>query len=145
MFLSHLYHSVRWHYSEHVLWSIDSISFVVAPPKNLTTNFSDLFDSSQHLISLMIESPVIADTFLFLEFLLLLLMLFCRFELVTIFFLLCTFKVVISCFGMLSLLCFRLNSLEFSQIFVKQMSLLLFVNAENGFDEAVSWAGMVIT
>ena len=62
-----------------------------------------------------------------------------------IFLTVCTFKVVISCFGMLSLLCFRLNFLEFLQIFVTQMSLLLFVNAENGFDEAVSCAGMVIT
>ena len=31
----------------------DSISFVVAPPKNLTTNFDDSFDSFQLLISLI--------------------------------------------------------------------------------------------
>ena len=93
----------------------------------------------------MIESSMITDTFLFFEFLLLLLMLFSFFELETIFFLLCTFKVVISCFGMLSLLCFRINFSEFLRIFVTEMLLLLFVNAENWFDEAVSWSGMVIT
>ena len=90
-------------------WIYDSISFTVAQQKNLSTNFPDSFDVSQRLISLMIESPMITDTFLFFEFLLLLLMLFCLFELIAIFFLLCTFQVVISCFGMLSLLCFRLN------------------------------------
>ena len=126
-------------------WIYDSISFTVAQQKNLSTNFPDSFDVSQRLISLMIESPMITDTFLFFEFLPLLLMLFCLFELVTIFFLLFTFQVVISCFGVLSLLCFRLNFSEFLRIFVTEMSLLLFVNAENWFDEAVPWSGMVIT
>ena len=55
-------------------------------------------------MSLMIESATITDS-LFFELFLLLLILFFVFELVTIFLLLCKFKVVISCFGMLSMLC----------------------------------------
>ena len=58
-------------------WIYDSLSFVVVPPKNLIINFSDSFNISQPLISLMTESPMITETFLFFEFLLLLLMLFC--------------------------------------------------------------------
>ena len=69
-------------------------------------------------------------------------MLFFPFESITIFFLVCTFNVVISCFGML---CLRSNFLEFSGIFVKEMPLLLLVNAEDVFDETVSCPGMVIT
>ena len=72
-------------------------------------------------------------------------MLFSFFESVTIFFLLCTFKVVVNCFRMLSLLCLRPNFSEFPWILVIEMSSLLFANAENLFDEAVSWSGMVIT
>ena len=88
---------------------------------------------------------MITDTFLFFEFLQLLLMLFCLFELVTIFFLLCTFIVVISCFGMLLLLCLRLNFSKFSRIFVTEMSSLLFVNVENWLDETMSWSEIFIT
>ena len=88
---------------------------------------------------------MMTDTFLFLELLRLLLMLFCLFELVTTFFLLCSFKVVISCFGMLSLLWLRLNFSEFPRMFIKEMSSLLFGKAENWFDEVVSWSGTVIT
>ena len=43
---------------------LDSVSFVAAPPKNLTTFFFNSFDNSQHLMSLTIESPMITDTFL---------------------------------------------------------------------------------
>ena len=88
---------------------------------------------------------MINDTFLFFEFLLLLLMLFFPFESVTIFSLLRTFKVVISCFGMLRLLCLKPNYSVFLQIFVTEISSLLFARAENWFNEAVSWSGMVIT
>ena len=55
-------------------------------------------NSSQSLISLMIKSFMIADTFLFLEVLLLLLMLFLVFKSLTIFFLLCTFSVASRCY-----------------------------------------------
>ena len=105
MLLSYLYHSVRWHYSEHVPLSVEYITtypFVVPRPKNLTTSFSnlsDLFPSN------------------------------CN----------------ISYSGMLSLLRFRPNFSEFSPIFVMEMSSLLFVTAENWFNETVSWLGMVIT
>ena len=81
---------------------------------------------------------MINDTFLFFEFLLLLLMLFFPFESVTIFSLLRTFKVVISCFGMLLLLCLKPNYSVFLQIFVTEISSLFFARAENWFNEAVS-------
>ena len=116
MFLSHLYHRTLLETLSIVGWIYDSISFAVAPPNNLTSNFPNLFDSSQplmSLMSLMTGCHIITDKFLFFEFLLLLLMLFFLFESVTILFLLCTFKAVISCFGMLLLLCLRPNYFDF--------------------------------
>ena len=120
MFLSHLCLSVRWHYSEHVLFSVEYM-----PPYPLQRHYQRTwlqiffysFDSSQPLMSLMIESPMIINTSLFFAFLLLLLMLIFLFESVIIFFLLCVFKLIISCLRMLSLLCLRLNFSEFSRIF----------------------------
>ena len=55
-------------------------------------------NSSQPLISLMIKSFMITDTFLFLEVLFLLLMLFLVFKSLTMFFLLCTFSVASRCY-----------------------------------------------
>ena len=94
---------------------------------------------------LMIELFMITNMFLFFAFLLLLLMLMFLFESVTIFFLLCAFKLIISCLRMLLLLCLRLTFSEFSWIFERKLSSLLFVNAGNWFDEAVSWSWMFIT
>ena len=64
----------------------------------------------------------------------LLFILYFIFKLLTIFFWVCEFKVVIGCFRMLFLLYPR-----------SEWNYLSFVNAENKFDEVVCWSGMAIT